>query len=258
MIGTGVPKRIPGWSFPAKLPASRLRRRHRRRRKCRRIGVENQRTHRHAESLARGLSGGLMFMAMATRSSRPARPARPTRGGVAGLVATFTVVTALAVGVGGCSGSSGGGSTGTSSGTKSGTSTAGSSASYGSSSDVVSALKSAGHPCTPVSGSQGTSLSAPGLRSVTACAVSGSQAQGQVQDVTATVFDDHADAEAYATLLTSAGSSGLLIGGTSERAVLGDNWVVLVPDDAAYANQVSAALGGKVLGGSSSASASAG
>ena len=186
----------------------------------------------------------------------------PTRrGGVACLVAVFTVTAALAVG--GCSGSSGGGSAAgaSSSHGASGSSGSGSSASYGSSSDVVSALKSAGHPCTPVSGGQGTSLSAPGLRSVTSCAVSGSKAQGQAQDVTATVFDDHTDAEAYATLLTSAGSSGLLIGSTSERAVLGDNWVVLVPDDAAYANQVSAALGGTVLGGSSSsasASASAG
>jgi hypothetical protein len=43
-----------------------------------------------------------------------------------------------------------------------------------------------------------------------------------------------------------------LIGGTSERAVLGRNWVVLVPDDTAYAQQVSAALGGSVVGGSSS------
>jgi predicted enzyme related to lactoylglutathione lyase len=72
--------------------------------------------------------------------------------------------------------------------------------------------------------------------------------------VTATVFDDHTDAEAYATLLTSAGSSGLLIGSKSERAVLGGNWVVLVPDDATYASQVSTALGGTVLGGSSSSS----
>jgi hypothetical protein len=73
--------------------------------------------------------------------------------------------------------------------------------------------------------------------------------------VTATVFDDHADAQTYATLLTSADSSGLLISGTSQRAVLGQNWVVLVPDNTAYANQVSAALGGTVVGG---ASASAG
>jgi hypothetical protein len=69
------------------------------------------------------------------------------------------------------------------------------------------------------------------------------------------VFDDHTDAEAYATLLTSASSSGLLIGSTSERAVLGENWVVLVPDDAAYASQVSSALGGTVLGGGSSSAA---
>jgi hypothetical protein len=181
-------------------------------------------------------------------------PAR-SGGGTACLVAAFTVACVLAIG--GCSG----GSTASASGSHgaSGAAGSGSSASYGSSSDVVSALKSAGHPCTPVSGGQGTSLSAPGLRSVTSCTVSGSQAQAQAQNVTATVFDDHTDAEAYARLLTSAGSSGLLIGSTSERAVLGDNWVVLVPDDAAYANQVSAALGGTVLGGSSSsASASAG
>ena len=122
--------------------------------------------------------------------------------------------------------------------------------SYSSSANVISALKSAGHPCTPVSGSQDTDLKAPGLRSVTACTV------GSSDTVTATVFDNHTDAQAYATLLTSAQNSGLLIGSTSTRAVLGQNWVVLVPDDTAYASQVSAALGGSVLG-SATASATA-
>ena len=71
--------------------------------------------------------------------------------------------------------------------------------------------------------------------------------------VTATVFDNHTDAQAYADLLTSAQSSGLLIGSSSARAVLGENWVVLVPDDASYASKVSAALGGSVVGPSASA-----
>jgi predicted enzyme related to lactoylglutathione lyase len=70
--------------------------------------------------------------------------------------------------------------------------------------------------------------------------------------VTATVFDNHADAQTYASVLTSSQASGLLIGGTSQRAVVGQNWVVLVPDDAAYAAQVGAALGGSVVGGASS------
>jgi hypothetical protein len=170
-----------------------------------------------------------------------------TRKGAACMLVALTFASAL--GLAGCSGSSGnsaqpgpGGSTSATSSSRA----APSSGSYDSSSDVVSALKSAGHPCAAVSGGQDTSLSAPGLRSASSCTISGSQT------VTATVFDDHTDAEAYATLLTSAGVSGLLIGSKSERAVLGGNWVVLVPDDAAYASQVSAALGGTVLGGSSS------
>ena len=123
------------------------------------------------------------------------------------------------------------------------------SASYSTSTDVVSALKSAGHPCTPVTGNRATNVSAPGLRSVTACTVGSSGA------VTASVFDNHTDALAYAKLLTSAETSGLLLGSTSTRAVLGSNWVVLVPDDAAYAAQIGSALGGSVLGGSSSSAA---
>ena len=180
-----------------------------------------------------------------------------TRNGAACRLVALAFAAALGLGLAGCSGSSGGGAQPGPGGSTSGTSGAGSSraasssGSYGSSSDVVSALKSAGHPCAAGSGGQDTSLSAPGLRSASSCTISGSQT------VTATVFDDHTDAEAYARLLTSAGASGLLIGSKSERAVLGGNWVVLVPDDAAYASQVSAALGGTVLGGSSS-SASAG
>ena len=119
--------------------------------------------------------------------------------------------------------------------------------SYATSSDVISALKTAGHPCTPVSGSGDTNLKAPGLQSVAACKISTSGSA-----VTATVFDNHTDAQAYASILTSSQASGLLIGGTSERAVVGRNWVVLVPDDTAYAAQVGAALGGSVVGGASS------
>ena len=174
----------------------------------------------------------------------------PTRDGAAGILAALIFVPALALA--GCSGSSGNNAQPG----PGGTTASGSSshvATYSSSSDVVSALKSAGHPCTPVSQDQVTSLKAPGLRSYTACTVGSSSTASTTNAVTATVFDDHTDAQAYATLLTSAGSSGLLIGSTSQRAVLGDNWVVIVPDDAAYASQVSAALGGTVLGGSSSA-----
>lgn len=192
---------------------------------------------------------------------------RPVQGKAAGVLSACALVSGLALALAGCSGSSGSGVQpgpgGNASGTTSSSSHAApSSGSYGSSSDVVSALKSAGHPCTPVSGDQ-TSVSAPGLRSITACVIgssggasdSATDSSSSTGAVTATVFDDHTDAQAYAALFTSGGSSGLLIGGTSERAVLGQNWVVLVPDDAAYASQVSSALGGTVLGG---ASASAG
>jgi hypothetical protein len=119
--------------------------------------------------------------------------------------------------------------------------------SYSNSSDVISALKSVGHPCTPVTDSGGTNLTAPGLRSVAACKISTSGSA-----VTATVFDNHADAQTYASVLTSSQASGLLVGGTAQRAVVGQNWVVLVPDDTAYAAQVGAALGGSVVGGVSS------
>lgn len=118
---------------------------------------------------------------------------------------------------------------------------------YADSAAVLSALKNAGHACTPVAGSATPSLSAPGLRSAASCSI------GSGGAVTATVFDDHADAQAYASLLTSSQASGLLIGSTSQRAVLGENWVVLVPDDTAYAQQVSSALGGSLVGPSSSA-----
>lgn len=124
--------------------------------------------------------------------------------------------------------------------------------SYSTSSDVITALKSAGHPCTPLSGNNITSVKAPGLQSVTACSIPSASSSSAGTNVTATVFDNHTDAQAYASTLTSAQASGLLIGSTSERAVLGQNWVVLVPDDTAYAQQVSASLGGTVLGGSSS------
>jgi len=120
--------------------------------------------------------------------------------------------------------------------------------SYSTGSDVISALKTAGHPCTPVTDGGDTNLKAPGLRSVAACKISASDSV-----VTATVFDNHTDAQTYASVLTSSQASGLLIGGTSQRAVVGQNWVVLVPDDTAYAAQVGAALGGSVVGASSSA-----
>jgi hypothetical protein len=188
-----------------------------------------------------------------------------TRDGAAGILA---VLAASALALSGCSGSSGGGGNGNNggSGTSSvqpgpggGTSGSGGArsggGSYSDSSAVLSALKSAGHPCTPLSGGQGADLKAPGLRSVTSCAIGSSGSGTTSNAVTATVFDNHTDAQTYATLLTSANSSGLLVSGTSQRAVLGQNWVVLVPDDTAYVNQVSTALGGTVLGGASSASA---
>lgn len=159
---------------------------------------------------------------------------------------------AVALTAAGCTGSSGG------SQPKPGTTTAAGSATgsagavhqsgggtYSDSSAVLTALKTAGHACTVASGAATPALSAPGLRSATACSIgSGGGA------ATATVFDNHTDAKTYAGLLTS--SSGLLISSSSTRAVLGQNWVVLVPDDAVYADQISAALGASVLGPGSS------
>jgi hypothetical protein len=127
--------------------------------------------------------------------------------------------------------------------------------SYSSGSDVISALKTAGHPCSPVSNSDDTNLKAPGLQSVAACTIASSGSSSSGSSVTATVFDNHTDALTYATLLTSSQASGLLIGGKSERAVVGRNWVVLVPDDTAYAQQVSSALGGTLVSATSSPAA---
>lgn len=199
-----------------------------------------------------------------------------TRNGAACVLAGVAAC-ALTLALSGCSGSSGGsggnGGNGGNSGNGNkggstvqpgpGSGTSGSAGpksgggSYSDSSDVLGALKSAGRPCTQLSGGQGADLTAPGLRSATACIVGTSGSGSTSNAVTATVFDDHADAEAYAALLTSGDSSGLLISGTSQRAVLGQNWVVLVPDDAVYASQVGAALGGTVVGGAG-ASPSAG
>jgi hypothetical protein len=169
----------------------------------------------------------------------------------------------------GCTGS-GGGSGGSSGGTGGGRSQPGTSAasgapasgsagaaesgggSYADSGAVVDALKSAGHACSPVAGSAAASLKAPGLRSATSCSIAGTGGTGGGTVITATVFDDHTDAQAYADVLTSAQSSGLLIGGSDQRAVLGQNWVVLVSADTAYAQLVSAALGGALVGPSSS------
>lgn len=159
---------------------------------------------------------------------------------------------ALALGLGlcGCSGAAGSPSvpaaqTGAAASSASGHSNGG--GSYTDSGAVITALKGSGQACTPVSHSSSTAVTAPGLRSISACSL-GSSAGGTV---TASVFDDHADAEAYADLLTSAQDSGLLIGSSSARAVLGQNWVVIV-DGATPADRLGSELGGTVVGGSSS------
>jgi hypothetical protein len=167
----------------------------------------------------------------------------------------FAAAGALALVLSGCTGS-GGVSNGSSHGSSNGSAAhAGSTAAVGGSSGgsfadsgaLVSALTNAGQKCTPMSDGSGTALSAPGLRSVSACSLGA--ADGGT--VTASVFDDHTDAQAYADLLTTAQDSGLLIGATSARAVLGRNWVVVV-DGAAPASRLGSALGGTVVGGSSS------
>lgn len=178
----------------------------------------------------------------------------PTRALAACALAAGALVSAAACTGGGSGGSNGSGGSAAATGAQGTTAASGSAAaqgsgggSYSDSGAVLSALKSAGHACTPVSGTASPSLSAPGLRSAASCSI------GTGGAVTATVFDNHADAQAYASILTSAQASGMLIGSTSQRAVVGENWVVLVPDDTAYAQQVSAALGAALVGPSSSA-----
>jgi len=178
----------------------------------------------------------------------------PTRPRAALAACALAISAGAALASAGCTGSSAAPAAAAGSAHPSGGGTSG--GSYTDSGAVLSALKNAGATCTAVSGSQDTALSAPGLRSISACSIGGSgsgDSGGTAGTVTATVFDNHTDAQAYADLLTSAQSSGLLIGSGSARAVLGGNWVVLVPDDASYASRVSAALGGSVVGPSASA-----
>lgn len=164
----------------------------------------------------------------------------PTRSAAACAIAA-AVLTLTA-----CSGSSTSAQPGPASSASSSTSSSGG-ASYAKSSDVVSALKTAGHPCTTISDSGDTNIKSPGLQSATACSIAASGTP-----LTVAVFDNHTDAQVYAGTMASSQVSGLLIGGTNQRAVLGSDWVVVVPDDTAYAQQVSAALGGSVVGGASS------
>ena len=132
-----------------------------------------------------------------------------------------------------------------------------SSAAVSDSAGLITDLGQAGHACTAATGSAGA-IAMPGLRSSLNCVISGARKNSGSANATVAVFDDHAHAAAFADLLTSSKVSGMLLGGTAERAVLGSNWVVLVPDDAAYADAVHAALGGTVLdGGTSTAGASA-
>jgi hypothetical protein len=111
-----------------------------------------------------------------------------------------------------------------------------------------------GRGCTASTGPANT-IHLPGLRSSLNCVISGAAPSGSA-DATVAVFDNHTDAAAFATMLTSSDVSGMLLGGTHERAVLGSNWVVLVPDDASYADAVHTALGGTVLTGGSSTAGS--
>ena len=132
-----------------------------------------------------------------------------------------------------------------------------SSAAVADSKALIADLGQAGHTCTASTGSA-NAVRMPGLRSSLNCVIADAGSTGSA-DVTVAVFDDHAHAAAFATALTSTNVSGLLLGGTAERAVLGSDWVVLVPGDASYADAVHAALGGTVLdGGTSSAPASSG
>jgi hypothetical protein len=196
-----------------------------------------------------------MSLTTSRAEARPGSPAHSPHRGRAPAVATVLASAALALGLSGCAGSNASNASNASTASSdSGAAGAGGAAvgagSYADSGAVISALKHSGQACTPVSASGGTSVTAPGLRSTSACSL-GSAGGGTV---TASVFDDHTDAEAYAELLTSAQDSGLLIGAggsDSARAVLGGNWVVLV-DGAAAASRLGSALDGTVVGGSSS------
>jgi hypothetical protein len=122
------------------------------------------------------------------------------------------------------------------------------------SSALVADLGRTGRGCTASTGPANT-IHLPGLRSSLNCVISGAAPAGSA-DATVAVFDNHTDAAAFATMLTSSDVSGMLLGGTHERAVLGSNWVVLMPDDASYADAVHTALGGTELTGGSSTAGS--
>ena len=115
---------------------------------------------------------------------------------------------------------------------------------------LIADLGQAGHTCTAAADAS-NDIDMPGIRSSLDCVIAGAGRTGSA-DVTVAVFDDHAHAAAFANALTSTNVSGLLLAGTDERAVLGSDWVVLVPDDTSYADAVHAALGGTLLDGGSS------
>ena len=180
-----------------------------------------------------------------TRTSSRHRSGSPRRSRL--LAAAALASGALALAVSGCTGSSAPSANPAAQTGASASGGSGGASSYADSSAVISALNNSGQSCTAVSGAGGTTLSAPGLRSVSTCSLGSAAAGGTV---TAAVFDDHTDAEAYAEMLATAQSSGLLIGSGSARAVLGRNWVALV-DGTAAASRLGSALGGTVVGGSS-------
>ncbi|MBR7838081.1 hypothetical protein KDL01_32710 [Actinospica durhamensis] len=179
----------------------------------------------------------------------------PRRPLIAACTLTLAVPLALCS-LSACADPGSGAATTPAAGSGAGTGATPSSVAVADSSALITDLGQAGHTCTAATGAADT-VAMPGLRNSLNCVISGAGRTGSA-DATVAVFDDHAHAAAFANVLTSSNVSGLLLGGTSERAVLGSNWVVLVPDDASYADAVHAALGGTVLdGGTSTASAGA-
>ena len=108
--------------------------------------------------------------------------------------------------------------------------------SYSSTTALLNALSAAGIPCTSPSAVAGATVA--GAQGLVDC----SSSTGTGSDSVASVFDTHADAQAYATNMLDFTSNNTSGSGNITQVVVGDNWVVnTVPP---YGDEVEAHLGG--------------
>lgn len=121
--------------------------------------------------------------------------------------------------------------------------------SYSSTTALLNALTAAGIPCTSPSTVAGAKVA--GAQGLVDC----SSPSGAGSDSVASVFDSHADAQAYATRMIDFTSNNMSGSGKVTQVVVGDNWAVnTVPP---YGDEVVAHLGGSESTASAPAATSA-